>query len=134
MANFPFFSLPYNNYYNYYSRYNNYLKSNTNNKETENIETRENIKINEDKPTLENNTQTLADELKHENRSSKYSYSGPVRFNFDFFSDSEKPIIEIMGIKLYLDDLIILGLLFFLYQEGVKDEMLFIVLILLLLT
>ena len=35
---------------------------------------------------------------------------------------------------LYLDDLIILGLLFFLYQEGVKDESLFFTLILLLLT
>ena len=30
--------------------------------------------------------------------------------------------MDILGIKLYLDDLIILCLLFFLYQEGVKDE------------
>ncbi len=46
----------------------------------------------------------------------------------------EEPIFEILGIELYLDDIIILGLLFFLYQEGVQDEMLFIALILLLLS
>ena len=39
-----------------------------------------------------------------------------------------------MGIKLFLDDIIILGILFLLYKEEVKDEMLFIALILLLLS
>lgn len=43
------------------------------------------------------------------------------------------PVWEIWGIKLYSDDILIMGLLFFLYTEGVKDEMLFICLILLLL-
>ena len=47
---------------------------------------------------------------------------------------NEEPFWDILGIKLYLDDLIILCLLFFLYQEGVKDEILFISLILLLLS
>ena len=47
-------------------------------------------------------------------------------------SDKECPIFEIFGIKLYLDDLIIIGLLFFLYQEKVNDEMLYIILFLLL--
>lgn len=44
-----------------------------------------------------------------------------------------EPILEIMGIKLFQDDILILGLLFFLYKEGVKDEMLFLSLIFLLL-
>ena len=47
-------------------------------------------------------------------------------------SYSEQAIVEIFGLKLYLDDLIILGLLFFLYQQNVKDEMLYIILLLLL--
>lgn len=47
-------------------------------------------------------------------------------------SNDSKPIFEIFGIKLYMDDLIILGLLYFLYQENVKDEMLYIILFLLL--
>lgn len=47
-------------------------------------------------------------------------------------SNSEQSIFEIFGIKLYLDDLIILGILFFLYQQNVKDEMLYVILFLLL--
>ena len=41
---------------------------------------------------------------------------------------------SILGIRLYFDDLIILALLFFLYNEKVKDEGLFLCLILLLLS
>ncbi len=41
-------------------------------------------------------------------------------------------IFEILGIKIYLDDLIILAILYFLYQQKVKDEMLYIILLLLL--
>ena len=47
-------------------------------------------------------------------------------------SNDDQAIFEIFGIKLYLDDLIILGILFFLYQQNVKDEMLYIILFLLL--
>lgn len=47
-------------------------------------------------------------------------------------TDSDNPIFEIFGIKLYFDDIVIMGLLFFLYQENVKDEMLYIILFLLL--
>ena len=40
---------------------------------------------------------------------------------------------EILGIKLSYDDILLICLIFFLYTEGVKDDFLFIVLILLLL-
>ena len=43
-------------------------------------------------------------------------------------------IIEIFGLKLKFDDIILIGLIFFLYQEGVDDKELFISLILLLIT
>ena len=69
----------------------------------------------------------------NEKSSRAYSF-GPIQFKNPFFNDIEEPIFEILGIQLYLDDIIILGLLFFLYQEGVQDEMLFIALILLLLS
>ena len=46
----------------------------------------------------------------------------------------ENAYFEIMGLKLYIDDILLLSLLFFLYTEGVQDEGLFIALILLLLT
>ena len=47
---------------------------------------------------------------------------------------TDLPVFEIFGIKLYNDDLIILGLLFFLYSENVHDDELFLVLLLLLIT
>ena len=43
-------------------------------------------------------------------------------------------IFEIFGIKLHFDDILLICLIFFLYNEGVKDEFLFIALILLLLS
>ena len=45
-----------------------------------------------------------------------------------------REFFEIMGIKLYFDDILIICLLFFLYNEGVQDDGLFIALILLLLS
>lgn len=46
----------------------------------------------------------------------------------------ESPLFEVFGLKLYFDDLLILGLLFILYSEGVDDINLYIALILLLLS
>lgn len=41
---------------------------------------------------------------------------------------------ELFGLKLYFDDVLLICLIFFLYQEGVKDDELFVSLILLLLS
>lgn len=46
----------------------------------------------------------------------------------------EQAVFNILGISLYNDDILILCLLFCLYNEGIKDEMLFFCLILLLLS
>ena len=48
--------------------------------------------------------------------------------------EDKEYFFELFGLKLYFDDVLIICLLFFLYQEGVKDEELFISLILLLLS
>ena len=68
----------------------------------------------------------------NDKKTSRYSSFGPVHFKNPLFTDIEEPVFEIFGIELYLDDIIIIGLLFFLYKEGVQDEFLFISLILLL--
>lgn len=47
---------------------------------------------------------------------------------------NDEPAFEIFGIKLYFDDILIIALIFFLYNEGVKDNFLFISLILILLS
>ena len=48
--------------------------------------------------------------------------------------DDSEQCFEIFGLKLHFDDLLIIALLFFLYQEDVKDTYLYIALILLLLS
>lgn len=53
------------------------------------------------------------------------------------FSKKPKPDpvwLEIFGIKLHFDDVLILSLLFFLYKEEVKDEGLFLALVMLLIS
>lgn len=54
--------------------------------------------------------------------------------NKDNHSKDDKVLFEILGIKLYSDDILLLCLIFFLYNEGVQDQYLFIALILLLLS
>lgn len=114
----------YNNYYRYYRPYSPVNFKNS-------LDTR-NHSSHEDK-SPNNDTSHEKSSTKEKNSSRFYSF-GPIHFKNPFFDDIENPIFEIMGIQLYLDDIIILGLLFFLYQEGVQDEMLYIALILLLLS
>lgn len=49
-------------------------------------------------------------------------------------SNDDKPMFEILGIKLFQDDILLICLIFFLYNEGIKDEFLFFALVLLLLS
>ena len=56
------------------------------------------------------------------------SVLGDFRYNF------KDNYIIIVGIKLYFDDLLLICLLFILYYEGIKDDFLFITLLLLLLS
>lgn len=48
--------------------------------------------------------------------------------------NDEEELFNLFGIKLYQDDILLIGLIFFLYQEDVKDQYLFFALILLLLS
>lgn len=133
MPIFPFYQYPYMN--RYYSKNNVYSQENSYNKQV-NIEANN---LNKDNNTESDNFNNFSSEQasKHnyeQNKSSRYSGFGPIHFQNPFSMDSDEPIIEILGISLYLDDIIILGLLFFLYQEGVKDYMLYLALIMLLLS
>ncbi len=57
---------------------------------------------------------------------------GPLTLNPDALYDSDEPLFEFFGIRLFLDDIIIICILIFLYKEEVHDQMLFVVLFLLL--
>lgn len=51
-----------------------------------------------------------------------------------FYVSTDEQVFEIFGLKLFFDDILLICILFFLYNEGVKDQGLFIALILLLLS
>ena len=59
---------------------------------------------------------------------------GPLNFHQEGLTNIEKPVFEMFGITLYIDDIIILCILFFLYKEGIKDDLLYISLLLILVT
>lgn len=125
MFNFPFFRFP---YYNYYPYYNNYIKKNIANN---NINSNNNSNL----YNKEKKEHIVKDNIS-EKISSKYNFFGPISFlnPFDESFDENSPVLEILGLKLYLDDIIILSLLFLLYKEDVQDEIIFLILVLLLLT
>ncbi len=141
MISFPFFRFPYN--YRYYSHNPYYLNTNNNYSNNSNYfgqnNNSNNTKINDeitDNINFKNNVnnENIDNRNEYKKKSSRYNTFNPLNINFSGFNDIEQPLLEVMGIKLYLDDIIILGLLFFLYNEGVKDDILFISLILLLLS
>ena len=68
------------------------------------------------------------------NSTTSNNSSSTVNDNSKSPDKDNQVLINILGIDLYSDDILILCILFFLYMEGIKDEMLFISLILLLLT
>lgn len=109
MPRFPAFNFPY--YYNPY--YQNFNKHKNNLNSTSYLVNCENEKSSTKSTTLE-----------AENKNSTKTCS----------SSFEEPIFEIFGIRLFMDDILILCLLYFLYEENVKDEILFIVLLLLLIS
>lgn len=49
-------------------------------------------------------------------------------------NEVDAPLFDLFGLKLYFDDILLLGLLFVLYSEGVDDTNLYIALVLLLMS
>lgn len=123
MPNFPFFNMPYfQSYKNYYNRYN-YYQNNIRNPKSTTSQTTSSTKKN-DNTDLDNIH--LIDKPKHDTKQTPE--------NRKSFKDNSQALFSIFGLDLYSDDILILCLLFFLYVEGVKDEMLFLCLILLLIS
>lgn len=108
MFSYPYFNLP---YYHRYSRYGYHYPNSTSNTGFANANTKKHIE------------NTVHKEK--ENTTKKEECSSNIE---------DSPLFQIFGINLYFDDILLVCLIFFLYQEGVKDESLFIALILLLLS
>lgn len=126
MFGYPNYSFPLYRNYNRYSRYslnNPFMQSNMRrpiNPVNQNRQGNPQISNTTNKNHI--NSVLADDSAKAEDRNHKDEKS------------SQNEFLEIFGIKLYFDDLMIISLLFFLYSEGVNDYYLFITLILLLLT
>ena len=128
MFNFPYFGYPYHNpYYKYYRSPSDYVNIQKNSYTSKLTETSE-----ENSTTSQNSIDNKAI-YKEENFENDYKENVQRACNsLDNNNESDKPIFELFGIKLYSDDLIILAVLFLLYEQNVKDEMLYIILFLLL--
>lgn len=115
MFNYPYIGYPpYNNYYKYFnnSKSNPWNMNQTNNYKASNID-------------KNNNNAELIEEANIDNRNNNSKSYNNKKSNSEY--------IDILGIRLYFDDILLILLIYFLYSEGVKDTGLFITLILLLL-
>ena len=115
MIEFPYFNFPYNSY-----RYHNDNNFHSQSK----------------KDYEQNNSKSLNQnyEKKEENKKNTSSYYSNMNNSSSSITSKNKVIFSFLGINLYLDDIIILAIIYFLYSENIKDDMLYIILFLLLLS
>lgn len=125
MPTYPFFGFP--NFRKPYPYYSPYYPSH-------------NISVNSNKNRKNPCFPNTSSKEKQGNFAYSSSLSHPVKNQDEKVKDTMKSentseeCFEIFGLKLHFDDLLIIALLFFLYQEEVKDTYLYIALILLLLS
>lgn len=125
----PFFRRPnyYPNYYQNYAR-NRYAKSSRETQSETNYSKGQNLKNNR------NSNQTSFQNVEKAYTARETNETQSRLLGQSKLEQEETPIFEIFGIKLYFDDILLISLIFFLYSEGVEDNLLFIALILLLLS
>lgn len=124
ISRFSFFNNPY--YYNRAGYYNaNYYKNSYNGGNYKNKE------YYTYKNNVSQNTQNIE---KKESKNPKNEDNSSKKNNQKSSTNMDNYFFELFGLKLYFDDILLICLIFFLYEEGVKDDELFISLILLLLS
>ena len=125
MPGIPYFGFP--NFYrrNYY--YNNYYNNQHLRQPSSTINSGSNISSSNPNfnASVSTNNTTLVENTNKSENSDKF---------FNKKSPDNSCLFELFGLKLYFDDILLISLIYFLYNEGVKDEGLFIALILLLLS
>ena len=84
-------------------------------------------------PISYNNQMPNVTPIHHPEQQTIENFSNPDQSRLNQKSD-DNVWFDLFGIKLYFDDVLILSLLFFLYKEEVKDEGLFLALVLLLIS
>lgn len=131
---------PYYTYKNYSNPYPNKSYDNvTKNMHNANVVNNNPLTFNDNKhrnSAINNMSNTIINHSKNHNSNSyDFADKGDCNNKSESCSNNEdSPLFQLFGINLYFDDILLVCLIFFLYQEGVKDEGLFISLILLLLS
>ena len=134
MPRFPYMNMPFSYYRNYprypysynYSSYFTQGNSINTNSKNNNLNQKQ-------RPTQSQNKSSNQNQNLYSNQNSNRNSNQSQNKNKSNSNDSDY-LFDLFGIKLYFDDILILGLIYFLYSEGVKDEMLFISLLLLLIS
>lgn len=148
MYNYPFFSFPHvrrypSSYSNYYRNPSFYPRTSINNatpQRSASLQRQPLYKKNSISKNTVNSSNSNVKKEKSSSQKSKSNSSSNSGFSFlnNFLHQEDRgddeECFEVFGLKLYHDDILLICLIFFLYQEDVKDQYLFIALILLLLS
>lgn len=138
MFHLPYFNMPYNRYSRYGYKYPYYPYGNVNNTNptlnyaVHNVNS--NIVHNKKSNAYNTNITSYSKNVENTNNKNYTNSTNNFKSENSSISDSESPLFQLFGISLYFDDILLICLIWFLYNEGVKDEELFISLILLLLS
>lgn len=140
MYNYPFFNFPnFKRYpYNFQTSYNNhYNKESIKKSQINNYYKMENLdknQFNNNAIKINSSKNAQSSEIKYSKKEIFPGFSFLNNFLHQEDRNDNESYFEFFGLKLYNDDLLLLGLIFFLYKEDVKDQYLFFTLILLLLS
>lgn len=119
MFRYPYFGMPYYNRYSRYGyRYPAYNGAYKNGSFYSN--------------KFENKKEKIENTVCSSNKPKCNSFDGS-KDNACVDNNTDSPLFRLFGIDLYFDDILLVCLILFLYDEGVEDEWLYIVLVLLLL-
>ena len=130
----PFMTFPFNNFYNYKKP--TYLQNNMYGHIPYSKNSNLQNQIINSKEISQNNSIPSSPQNKSTSDFSETNFSNLNQFQEKNVQEntSESCFFEVFGLKLFFDDVLLICLLFFLYEEGVKDQELFISLVLLLLS
>ncbi len=133
MPRFPYMNFPFPYYRNYYrippSFTNNSTQQAELNNYTNNLNSSFNSAIN-NHPFMHDSSQNIVNNSTSSNSDNRsFNVAQKNKSN-----DNDNYLFDLFGLKIYTDDILLVSLIYLLYSEEVKDESLFIVLILLLLS
>lgn len=127
----------FSNYYNYTNSFDNnqffpppYSNSYKSKQKNKNNDFIDNMEC-QDRYTNKNNENIYNTSAEDKNRHKSKEKKG---LNNIFEINTDEVLFEIFGLKIYFDDVLLICILLFLYEEGIQDNCLFIALILLLLS